>query len=264
MDNKKNRVMEALEKLKNVQNINLIDICIMSLIITFLPYLLFFMHISLALSLLSILVFCAVPLLYIKMIQKRKIDKIFIVSLIATVILNKLLYFLLFVVDSLFNIFTVIIIELIINAASMYVYFLVCNKITAKNKLRQEQISKLDNIEEIENSKEQLIPMIEPLIKPLLKSPISAVFCEPEELLIVYDIDNIYRIHGYVNSQNGYGAMIKTGFQVRAKYINNKWEIISSGMENQFVKGLASNYLIAIVITIILFAISSLIVNLML
>lgn len=158
------------------------------------------------------------------------------------------------------SITTIILILLIV----ILLFLLMSKKKSEKNKIRQEQISKLDNIEEIENTKEQLMPIIEPIIKPLLKSPISAVFCEPKELLIVYDIDNIYNIHGYVNSQNGYGAMIKTGFKVRAKYINNKWEIISSGMENQFVKAIASNYIVAIIITIILFAISSLIVNMML
>lgn len=251
MEKKTNGVMETR---------GLIDVLMMSLIITLLPYILRFI------PLISILLLCAVPLVYIKVIRKQEISKVNIIFLIAIAIINILLHYLFQLVYLLTggNLFTSIILSFAINTVSIYVYFLVCNRITEKNKIRQEQISKLDNIEEIENTKEQLMPMIEPIIKPLLKSPISAVFCEPKELLIVYDIDNIYNIHGYVNSQNGYGAMIKTGFKVRAKYINNKWEIISSGMENQFAKALASNYIIAIVITILLFAISSLIVNMML
>lgn len=246
MEKKTNGVMETRD---------LIDVLIMSFIITILTYIsIYIPFISLSSSIISILLLCAIPLVYIKVIKKQEISKVNIICLIAMLAINILLSFL---VHTLF-------IAFIINTISIYIYFLVCNRITEKNKIRQEQINKLDNIEEIENTKEQLMPMIEPIIKPLLKSPISAVFCEPKELLIIYDIDNIYNIHGYVNSQNGYGAMIKTGFKVRAKYINKKWEIISSGMENQFAKALASNYIIGIAITIILFAISYLIISIML
>ena len=133
--------------------------------------------------------------------------------------------------------------------------------VNARNKKRQEQIKNLNNQHELDSSKENLIKIIEPITKAQLKSPISAIFCEPNELLISYDIDNTYDIVGYVNSQNSYGSMIKTGFRVKARYVNGKWELIKAGMENKFIGMLAGNYIIAIVITLILFAISYFIIS---
>ena len=139
-----------------------------------------------------------------------------------------------------------------------------------QQKKREEQISETDKLEEANKiqeangKKEELLLMLEPLIKAQLKSPISAIFCNANELLVAYDIDNVYNITGYVNSQNSYGAMIKTGFSAKAKYENGKWEIIKAGMENALTKMLAANYIIAIFITLILFAVSYLFISMLL
>ena len=46
-------------------------------------------------------------------------------------------------------------------------------------------------------------------IKGALKSPLTAAFCKEEELIITQQ-ENIYYISGWVDSQNSYGAMIRT------------------------------------------------------
>ncbi len=48
----------------------------------------------------------------------------------------------------------------------------------------------------------------------LLKAPASARFCTLEEMA-VSEINGVYTVSGYVDSQNSYGAMIRTPFTLR-------------------------------------------------
>ncbi len=95
-------------------------------------------------------------------------------------------------------------------------------------------------------------------VKRGLKAPATAVFCKPEELQIK-EYEGVYTVSGWVDSQNSYGAMIRTPFTLKMKNENGK--IIS--MTNIHMLGskqFAANYftylLFGIIITAILFGIS--------
>ena len=103
--------------------------------------------------------------------------------------------------------------------------------------------------------KEAIITLLTPSVKSQLKAPLSAVMCSPEELVITsVDTNGKYKVSGYVNAQNSYGAMIKTNFNYTVKENNGSYSIVGGGLENQAAKNMASYYLYGIIITIILFA----------
>lgn len=91
-------------------------------------------------------------------------------------------------------------------------------------------------------------------IKGSLKAPTTAVFCKENELIIVKQGD-MYYISGWVDSQNSYGAMIRTNI--------NKFKIKSeNGMlipksnarvmaSNSLMAKLATNWVVALIFTII-------------
>lgn len=91
-----------------------------------------------------------------------------------------------------------------------------------------------------------------------LKSPATAVFCKPEELQIK-ECEGVYTVSGWVDSQNSYGAMIRTPFKLKMKNENGK--IISTTNVNMLgSKRFAANYLtyllFGLIISAILFGIS--------
>ncbi len=95
-------------------------------------------------------------------------------------------------------------------------------------------------------------------VKRGLKAPATAVFCKPEELQIK-EFEGVYTVSGWVDSQNSYGAMIRTPFTLKMKNENGK--IISTTNINMLGSKLfAANYftylLFGIIITAILFGIS--------
>ncbi|MBO5373080.1 MAG: hypothetical protein J6A75_10255 [Lachnospiraceae bacterium] len=63
-------------------------------------------------------------------------------------------------------------------------------------------------------SNEEIMKVVKPVICRQLKSPASAQF--PTELLtIVGDETSGYEVSGFVDSQNGYGAMIRNDFTAK-------------------------------------------------
>ena len=95
-------------------------------------------------------------------------------------------------------------------------------------------------------------------VKRGLKAPATAVFCKPEELQIK-EFEGVYTVSGWVDSQNSYGAMIRTPFTLKMKNENGK--IVSTTNINMLgSKRFAANYftylLFGIIITAILFGIS--------
>ena len=59
-------------------------------------------------------------------------------------------------------------------------------------------------------------------IKPRLQCPGSAVICPADEMLITGPNDNgKFKISGYVDSQNGFGAMKRVNFNATAHYSPN-------------------------------------------
>lgn len=77
-----------------------------------------------------------------------------------------------------------------------------------------------------EHSKAAAWTMMEEFVKARLKSPASAKFPWYSEDL-VKDLGNgRYVISAYVDSQNSFGAMLRTNFVCTVKYIgNDKWEL---------------------------------------
>lgn len=55
-------------------------------------------------------------------------------------------------------------------------------------------------------------------VKERLKSPSSAKFCPLHEFQIVESGANLY-VSGYVDSQNGFGAMLRNKFKVTFNYL---------------------------------------------
>ena len=66
---------------------------------------------------------------------------------------------------------------------------------------------------------EEIMQVVKPAVCAKLKSPASAQF--PVDLIsIIGDDERGYRIEGFVDSQNGYGAMIRNDFTADVKVEN--------------------------------------------
>jgi hypothetical protein len=61
----------------------------------------------------------------------------------------------------------------------------------------------------------------------LLKTPSTAKFCTLEEMIVINN-NEIYQVSGYVDSQNSYGAMIRTPFTFNIKKENGTWKFVDN------------------------------------
>lgn len=106
-------------------------------------------------------------------------------------------------------------------------------------------------------TREKLLELIKVEVKPSLKSPISAVFCTPEELHIFSQNNNVITVNGFVHSQNSYGAMIKSDFSFDYKVENGRFIRIGKSFNMQMtekeVKHSVGVWTYAIISTILLF-----------
>ena len=59
----------------------------------------------------------------------------------------------------------------------------------------------------------------------LLKTPSTAKFCTLEEMTVINN-NEVYQVSGYVDSQNSYGAMIRTPFTFNVKKENGTWKFV--------------------------------------
>ena len=95
-------------------------------------------------------------------------------------------------------------------------------------------------------------------VKPYLKAPITAVLCGKEEMTFIPDGKGGYDITGYVNSQNSYGAMVRTGFKVNAVNMSGTWQILSAkvGVREAMEAGknFAAAWIIGIIVTLVTMA----------
>lgn len=102
---------------------------------------------------------------------------------------------------------------------------------------------------------DELAELILMAVKPQLKSPFTAVLCSKEEMLVIPDGKGGYDITGYVNSQNSYGAMIRTSFKVNAANYGSNWQILSCKVGEREAKIAGKNFayiwIIAIVLTLL-------------
>lgn len=103
----------------------------------------------------------------------------------------------------------------------------------------------------------------------LLKAPASAKFCSLEEMNVT-EINGVYTVSGYVDSQNSYGAMIRTPFILNVFKDETGWKSADKFQSTQasINKQVASNmvvyWIIGLIGTVITFAIMSAIVSNML
>lgn len=95
-------------------------------------------------------------------------------------------------------------------------------------------------------------------VKAGLKAPATAVFCNENELLIKEN-NGKYYVSGWVDSQNSFGAMIRTQINnFKIVNINGKL-VVKSNIKSiaicKLLGNLALNYIIGIIITLVLFVI---------
>lgn len=93
-------------------------------------------------------------------------------------------------------------------------------------------------------------------VKPLLKSPLTAVLCSKEEMVFTPDGSGGYRIVGYVSAQNAYGAMVQSEFIVDAINAGGSWLVQNAKVGIKQAKEAGKNFvriwIFAIIITLLL------------
>lgn len=115
-------------------------------------------------------------------------------------------------------------------------------------------------------SNEEIMKVVKPAICSQLKSPASAQF--PVDMIsIVGDDVRGYHVEGYVDSQNGYGAMIRNDFTADVNVVNGFPSVVSSSVamkaNAQRAKEFGVNYLAITIWTILGGAILYFIINAM-
>lgn len=101
---------------------------------------------------------------------------------------------------------------------------------------------------------EEIMKVVKPVICSRLKSPASAQF--PVEMIsIIGDDEKGYRVEGFVDSHNSYGAMIRNDFTADVK-IENGFPVVKSSSVGakanvQNAKDFGMNYLTITIFVII-------------
>lgn len=114
------------------------------------------------------------------------------------------------------------------------------------------------------NKDMEIMKVVRPVICAKLKSPASAQF--PVDMIsIVGDDKRGYHITGFVDSQNGYGAMIRNDFTADVKIEHGFPVVIASSVAKEADKRRAKefgiNYLVITLLTIFAAAILHLIIS---
>ena len=113
---------------------------------------------------------------------------------------------------------------------------------------------------------EEIMKVVKPAICSQLKSPASAQF-PVDTISIVGDDERGYRVSGFVDSQNGYGAMIRNDFTAEVSIVNGFPIVKSSSVavKANAARGaeFAVNYVAITIFTIIGGAILSWIISMM-
>ena len=63
-----------------------------------------------------------------------------------------------------------------------------------------------------------------------LVAPASAKFAPLEHMSCILDKRGVYKVAGYVDSQNSYGAQIRTQFDLKVKNENGEWKLVGAGV----------------------------------
>ena len=102
---------------------------------------------------------------------------------------------------------------------------------------------------------EEVMAVVKPAVCSKLKSPASAQF--PVDLIsIVGDDERGYHIEGFVDSQNGYGAMIRNDFTADVKVDNGFPKVTASTVGAKAsvdrAKEFGANYIAITIFTIVI------------
>lgn len=63
-------------------------------------------------------------------------------------------------------------------------------------------------------------------VEQQLVSPASAKFQKCYDQQIIYKGDRTYYVNGYVDSQNGFGAMLRTSYSVEIQDLGEQWRLV--------------------------------------
>lgn len=91
----------------------------------------------------------------------------------------------------------------------------------------------------------------------VLKAPATARFCNKEDLVITKH-NGVYTVSGWVDSQNSYGAFVRTKLSIKIVCEDGLLIIKSHASKSaakSFLGNMAARYIIAIIFTLITFAI---------
>ena len=170
----------------------------------------------------------------------------------------------------------IVLISCILNIIS-YLYFYsyyedlknVCienndNKIENENNLQSIGITR-KKVEEIDKkTRHKIYEVFCNEIKATLKAPSTAIFCKEEELTIIQDY-GMYLVTGWVDSQNSYGAMIRTYYNKFKIENQNGFFVAKSNARtiasNKLAGTLASYWIYGIIATVVTGAIFYFIIN---
>lgn len=97
-----------------------------------------------------------------------------------------------------------------------------------------------------------IIAVVKPAITNQLKAPASAQFQEDLISIVCYG-ENVYEVSGYVDSQNGYGAMIRNDFAATVEMTNGipnvKAASVGTKKAKNDAKEFATNYVKTLIFT---------------
>ena len=95
----------------------------------------------------------------------------------------------------------------------------------------------------------------------LLKSPASAKFCSLEEMTVTALSNGAYIVSGYVDSQNSYGAFIRSPFTITVFNYNGVWKnadqfvdtsaVVQNVVQKQVVSNTIAYWILGIILTIV-------------
>lgn len=108
----------------------------------------------------------------------------------------------------------------------------------------------MDQIPEIDDLSQSILQAL----RPKLKTPLTAVLCQNNELEIT-EKDDTYTVSGQIHSQNSYGAMIATDFIVFATFENDIWRIHKTQLGVKNARNYAKNFIINYILLSIFVAI---------
>lgn len=196
------------------------------------------------------------------------------ITLLAIFVIGGYCLYQLFPIISKTNLFVLLFIT---KFSGLFLIYLVIITIagfaTNKNEYREEEINmREDNILDARDEKveyktrferhssdlrEIIYDLYVQDCKKILKSPATAKFCDKEDLVITKQ-NGLYTVSGWVDSQNSYGAMIRTRLSIKLAYKDGVFLIkshASNSAAKSFVGNMAARYIIAIIFTIISFII---------